>query len=86
MRSAEYRKGTEHLAQANQALNRAISELKRAEAAYGFPGLDVVRMLGQIQEVNDTLRLILTPENRRLKYQTLVPDTTFFKPIARKGE
>lgn len=86
MRSPEFRQGTEHLAQTHQAINRAIQDLKSAEKAYEFPGIDIVRMIGQLQEINETLTLILVPETRRLRYQTLVPDTTFFKPLVRTGE
>lgn len=84
-RSEAYRTGTFHLAQANQALGRAIAELKKAEVSYEFPGLDITRMIGQIQEVELTTVQILAPERRRLKAQTLVPDGTFFHPIENSG-
>lgn len=80
-RSKAYQDGTFHLSQAQQSLVRAITELKKAEAFYDFPGLNITRMIGQIQEVEETTTLILSPERRRIESKTLVPDGTFFQPI-----
>lgn len=80
-RSDAYQSGTFHLAQAQQALLRAISELKRAEVEYEFPGLNLTHMIGQIQQVEQTTTLILSPERKRLEAKTLVPNGTFFKPV-----
>lgn len=80
-RSKSYQDGTFHLSQAQQSLVRAIAELKKAETLYEFPGLNVTRMIGQIQEVEKTATLILAPERRRLESKTLVPAGTFFQPI-----
>lgn len=80
-RSEAYQSGTFHLAQAQQALTRAIYELKKAEAEYEFPGLNITQMIGQIQQVEQTTSLILAPERKRLESKTLVPSGTFFKPV-----
>lgn len=80
-KSEAYQNGTFHLAQAQQALTRAISELKKAEAQYEFPGLNLTQMIGQIQQVEKTATVILKPERRRLEAKTLVPSGTFFQPI-----
>lgn len=80
-RTEAYKNGTFHLAQAQQAMSRAIKELKKAEAQYDFPGLNITKMIGQIQQVEKTATLILTPERRRLEAKTLVPSGTFFQPI-----
>lgn len=80
-RSEAYQSGTFHLAQAQQALARAVSELKKAEVQYEFPGLNITKMIGQIQQVEQTTTLILAPERKRLEAKTLVPSGTFFKPV-----
>lgn len=80
-RSEAYQSGTFHLAQAQQALVRAVSELKKAEVQYEFPGLNITKMIGQIQQVEQTTTLILAPERKRLEAKTLVPSGTFFKPV-----
>lgn len=80
-RSEAYQNGTFHLAQAQQALTRAIAELKKAETHYEFPGLNLTQMIGQIQQVEKTTTVILSPERRRLEAKTLVPSGTFFQPI-----
>lgn len=80
-RSEAYQNGTFHLSQAQQALQRAVLELKKAEAQYEFPGLNLTQMIGQIQQVEKTTTVILAPERRRVEAKTLVPAGTFFQPV-----
>lgn len=83
-RDPHYQKGVEHLASARQALAMAMEELRKADAEYAFPGLEIVRMLGAITPINQTLDLIITPEKRRLEIQVLEPDSVYFKPTLLK--
>lgn len=83
-RSRAYQEGAFHLSQAQQALSRAIAELKKAEAAYEFPGLDLPAMLSNIQSVEHVASQILAPQQRRLEYKTIVPDGMYFTPVSRE--
>lgn len=80
-RDPEYQKAVEHLAQASQALSVAQRELKAAEASHPLPGLNVSQMRDQLNPVEDTLRVLLSPERKRQTHQTAVPDGIFFNPV-----
>jgi hypothetical protein len=80
-RSPEYQKSFEHLARASQALAVARKELSEAHAAYQLPGLNTQQMLTQLEPLEDTLTVLLSPEKKRMAHQTLVPDGLFFTPV-----
>lgn len=84
-RDPKYQIATEHLANAASALAVAQAELKKAEANHPLPGLDLVRMLSQIKPVEETINVILAPERKRYKFQTITPNGLFFTPT-RVGE
>jgi len=77
-RDPHYQTAQEHLSRAAQALRLAQTELKNAEANHPLPGLDLVRMLSQIRPVEETINVILVPEQKRYRYQELTPDGQFF--------
>lgn len=79
-RDPKYQVAIEHLANAANALAVAQAELKKAHATHPLPGLDVNRMIGSLSPAEETLRVILVPERKRLKYQTATPDGVFFTP------
>lgn len=85
-RDPKYQQALEHLASAAQALRLAQEELKQAEASHPLPGLDLVRMLSQLHPVEETIAVILRPEQKRLRYQQLTPDGEFFTPPPRLGD
>src|SRR5690606_16874237 len=70
-RDPRYQVAMEHLSNAARALSLAQDELKKAEASHPLPGLDLVRMLSQLRPVEETINVILVPERKRLRYQTL---------------
>ena len=80
-RNPEYQKSFEHLARASQALAVARKELSQAQAAYQLPGLNSKQMLTQLEPVEDTLSVLLSPEKKRMAHQTMVPDGLFFTPV-----
>lgn len=80
-RDPGYQKAIEHLAQASHALSIAKRELAAASGAYNLPGLNVEQMRDQLKPVEDTLKVLLSPEKKRHAQQTLVPDGLFFTPI-----
>ena len=80
-RDPQYQKSFEHLARASQALAVAQKELTQAQAAYQLPGLNVQQMQEQLAPLEDTLAVLLSPEKKRMKHQTLVPDGLFFTPV-----
>lgn len=80
-RDPAYQKAIEHLARAHQALSVAQQELGNAQAAYQLPGLNVERMRDQLAPLEDTLRVLLSPEKKRQAHETLVPDGIFFTPV-----
>lgn len=84
-RDPRYQIAIAHLADAAKALAVAKKELQLAEANHPLPGLSLVRMLSQIEPVEETLNVILMPERKRYKYQTIQPDGMFFTPL-RVGE
>ncbi|RNF86596.1 hypothetical protein EFK07_19870 [Pseudomonas putida] len=79
-RDPRYQRAIEHLSLAAQNLRMAQDELKKAEASAPLPGLDLVRMLAQVRPVEETINVVLQPEQKRLRYQTVTPDGLFFTP------
>lgn len=84
-RDKKYQKAIEHLSNAAQALALAKAELQQAEASHPLPGLDLARMQSEIVPMEDTLKVILSPERKRLEYRTIIPNGIFFTPT-RVGE
>ncbi|MCF5374157.1 hypothetical protein [Pseudomonas syringae] len=80
-RDPAYQKFAEHLARASQALAVARKELSQAQAAYQLPGLNVQQMRDQLRPLEDTLAVLLSPEKKRMAYQSVVPDGVFFTPL-----
>ena len=80
-RNANYQAALEHLARAHQSLAVAKQELASAQASYDPPGLDVDAMRTHITPLEDTLKVLLSPEKKRMAHTTLVPDATFFIPV-----
>lgn len=80
-RDPKFQQSHEHLARAAQALAVAQRELGLAQAAYPLPGLDYPRIRGTLTPVEDTLRVLLSPERKRHAHNTVVPDGIFFTPI-----
>lgn len=79
-RDESYQIAIEHISNASMALAAAKSELDKAQATYSFPGLDINRMKSSLVPVEETLRVLLVPEQKRLRYQTAIPDGVFFLP------
>lgn len=84
-RDPRYQRAIEHLSLAAQNLRMAQDELKKAEASAPLPGLDLVRMLSQVRPVEETINVVLQPEQKRLRYHSVTPDGLFFTPT-RVGE
>lgn len=85
-RDPKYQIALEHLSNAGRSLRLAQDELKKAEASHPLPGLDLVRMLSQVRPVEETINVILRPEQKRLRYQELTPDGQFFTTPPRHGD
>lgn len=84
-RDPNYQLSIEQLSQARDALLVAMDRLRKSEAYYRQPGLEnLVPMLGRLQDIQQTLDMILMPEKKRYDHQQLVPDGTFFTPIPLK--
>lgn len=79
-RDPKYQLAIEHVSNAANALTVATEELRRAEASHPLPGLDLIQMMSRIRPVEDTLRVLLVPEQKRQKFQTAEPDGIFFTP------
>jgi hypothetical protein len=88
-RDPDFQMAMEHLSRARHALEVFENEMAYAQATYPLPGLDVVGLVGSVQESKETLNLLLTPEDARMRYQIIQPDGFYFKPIepatTRKG-
>ena len=80
-RDPAYQKAIEHLSRASQALAIAQRELAATQEAYPLPGLNTERMREQLNLLEDTLRVLLSPEKKRMAHETLVPDGLFFIPV-----
>jgi hypothetical protein len=83
-RDPQYQKAIAHFTNALTALNTAGRELREADAHRQLPGIDIVGLLAEIQRVQDTLQLVLTPEQTRYETQQLKPDSEFFSPVKLK--
>lgn len=79
-RDPKFQTAMEHLSSAQTALSVAQAEIKLAKASHPLPGLDVNRMSSALRPVEATLKVLLTPEQKRLKHQTVTPDGLFFTP------
>lgn len=79
-RDPKYQVAMEHLSNAQTALSVAQAELQKAKASHPLPGLDVRRMSSALSPVEATLQVLLTPEQKRLKHQTVTPDGLYFTP------
>lgn len=66
------------LADADRAVTAAMRSLEAARASYEIPGVDIEKMVQDLRRIDETLRLVITPEKVRTEYQTLVPDGTYF--------
>lgn len=80
-RDPDLQVATDHLASAQQALARAQRELALAQDAYPLPGLNYDQMHAQLRPVEDTLKVLLSPNRKRHAHQTVVPDGIFFTPV-----
>lgn len=80
-RDPAYQLSMEHLSRAVHALRMARSELEAAEASHPFYGINIVRMLSELQPIEETLSVLLVPEQKRVRYQTLAPDGLYFLPV-----
>ncbi len=85
-RDPNYQKSIEQLTQARDALQVAMDRLRKGEAFHPQPGLNLIPILGRIQEIQKTLDMILMPEKKRYEHQELVPDGTFFTPLPLKEQ
>lgn len=79
-RDPKFQVAMEHLSNAQAALSVAQAELNKAKASHPLPGLDVRRMTSALSPVEATLQVLLTPEQKRLKHQTITPDGLYFTP------
>ncbi len=79
-RDRRYQIAIEHISNASIALAAAKTELNKAQATYYFPGLDISQMTASLVPVEETLRVLLVPEQKRLQYQIAIPDGVFFLP------
>lgn len=80
-RDPAYQLSIEHLSRAVHALQMAQVELKAAEASHPLYGIDIVRMLSELRPIEETLSVLLVPEQKRVRYQTLTPDGLYFLPV-----
>ncbi len=76
-RAPGYITAMDRTARAATALERAIAELQAAQAAFPFPGFEYRRYLADLESARRALDPMLAGEQRRLRYQTLVPDGTY---------
>lgn len=77
-RDPKFQSAMEHISNAKTALSVAQAELNLAKASHPLPGLDVRRMTSALSPVEATLQVLLTPEHKRLKHQTVTPDGLYF--------
>ena len=80
-RDPKYIEAISHLAQAKQALVLAKAQLEQARRAYPLQGVNTDQMINQLTPIEDTLQVLLFPEEKRLRYETIVPDAPYFIPL-----
>ena len=78
-RDAGYLAAVEHAARAQRALQVALDELAASRAMFPFPGFDYLRIEADLATAREALVPMLAPEQRRLRYQTLVPDGVYMR-------
>lgn len=79
LRSPPVQQSLERTARASQALDAAIKDLTAARSAYAFAGFDYERLLKDLSTAREALDPMLLIEERRLRYQTLVPTATYIR-------
>ncbi|ULQ48328.1 hypothetical protein JN531_016985 (plasmid) [Flagellatimonas centrodinii] len=56
-----------------------MKEIRAAQSAYAFAGFDYERLLKDLSTAREALDPMLLIEERRLRYQTLVPTATYIR-------
>lgn len=77
-RQPGYQAYIQALSDAQRGVLNAISALERAKGAHEVRGIDLDAMLTELRSMEQTLRLVTTPERKRMEFQTLVPDGAYF--------
>lgn len=78
-RDAAYQVAMEHAANAQRALEKAIDELALSRTSFAFPGYEYPAITRDLELARDSLTAMLLPEQRRLRYQTLIPDGMYMR-------
>lgn len=81
-RDPNYQRATERLARAQHLIDNARAQLAAADRAYPLPGFNATSMGVQLGQVSREIEPLLTPERRRLEYETLTPSADFIAPGA----
>lgn len=68
-----YQHAMESMARAQQLLAQAQREVEKSESAFRMPGFNYQQLASDLQIVQDGIRPMLVPEQRRLEYKTLIP-------------
>lgn len=79
LRRPSVQQSLERTARASQALDAAMKEIRAAQSAYAFAGFDYERLLKDLSTAREALDPMLLIEERRLRYQTLVPTATYIR-------
>ncbi|TJY57356.1 hypothetical protein E4T66_18290 [Sinimarinibacterium sp. CAU 1509] len=78
-RDAGYQMALEHAANAQRALQRALDEMAQSQSLYAFPGFQYSALARELTLARDAVAVMVTPEQRRLRYQTLTPDGMYMR-------
>lgn len=75
--SPAYVQSTELLSQVDQILASAELLSEKAFELQNYPGFDEERFAEVLNVLRTDLNIILSPERRRMEFQTIIPDGSF---------
>ncbi|MEQ9223837.1 MAG: hypothetical protein RJQ08_11480 [Salinisphaeraceae bacterium] len=81
-RRPDYQASYEHLARARSLLREAARQARMSEQNYALPGFRYDLFREDVRYLDQQLGPILMPEQRRLRYQKIVPDSAYLTPEA----
>jgi hypothetical protein len=77
-----YQSSVDDLAAITRLLEAARAKAAASKETWTFPGFDYAKLDKDILEVERQLNIVLAPRTMRLRYQQLVPDSSYFHPAS----
>lgn len=77
-----YQLSVDDLAAITRLLEAARQKAAASKQTWSFPGFDYAKLDKDIADIESQLNIVLVPRTMRLRYQQLVPDSSYFHPAS----